>query len=67
MPEPELFHRAEDELGITGMLCRPWALDTNITSAEQAGEALPAEAYAEPIERFADEVRPSLPAGIGSI
>ena len=56
MPEPEVFHRAEDELGITGMLCRPWALDTNITSAEQAGEALPVEAYAESIERFADEV-----------
>jgi probable F420-dependent oxidoreductase len=53
MPEPELFHRAESELGITGMLCRPWALDTNITNAEQAGSPLPTDAYRESIERFA--------------
>ncbi len=56
MPEPELFQRAQRELGITGMLCRPWALDTNITRADQEGAALPAEAYRESIERFAADI-----------
>jgi probable F420-dependent oxidoreductase len=41
MPEPDLFKRAEEELGITGTLCRPWALDADVHAIEKfAGEIL---------------------------
>ena len=56
MPEPELFERAESELGITATLCRPWALDPDIRRLEADGGAPPAEAYRESIERFAADV-----------
>jgi probable F420-dependent oxidoreductase len=56
MPEPELFERAETELGITATLCRPWVLDPEITRMESAGTVPPAEAYRESIERFAVDV-----------
>jgi probable F420-dependent oxidoreductase len=56
MPEPELFERAESELGITATLCRPWALDPEIRRLEADGGAPPAEAYRESIERFAADV-----------
>jgi len=56
MPEPELFERAEAELGITATLCQPWALDAGIQRMKGEGITPPAEAYRESIERFATDV-----------
>lgn len=56
MPEPDLFERAEAELGITATLCQPWALDAEIRRMKADGATVPAEAYRESIERFAAEV-----------
>jgi probable F420-dependent oxidoreductase len=56
MPEPELFERAEVELGITATLCRPWVFDPEIARMEAEGTVPPAEAYRESIERFAGDV-----------
>jgi probable F420-dependent oxidoreductase len=56
MPEADLFKRAEEELGMTGTLCLPWALDATINAMKAAGETPKAEDYLPSIEKFAGEI-----------
>jgi hypothetical protein len=52
-PSPDLYRRAE-ELGITGVMCAPWAGHDDIHTGDHEGLKHPAERYREPIERFAE-------------
>jgi probable F420-dependent oxidoreductase len=56
MPEADMFKRAEEELGVTGTLCRPWALDPEINAMQAAGQTPRAEDYLPSIEKFAGEI-----------
>jgi probable F420-dependent oxidoreductase len=56
MPEPDLFRRAEEELGITGTLCVPWALDRDVAAPPPEGTRRSPEVYRPSIERFAADV-----------
>ena len=56
MPTPDLFKRAEEELGLTGTLCMPWALDQNVSKGDMAGLARSAEVFRPSIEQFAADV-----------
>ena len=56
LPTPDLFHRAESELGITDTLCLPWVLDPNLTEAERNGQVSDVEVYRPAVEKFATEV-----------
>ena len=49
-PSADLYRRAEDTLGITGLLCTPWA------GAVRAGPSESAERYRTAINRFAEEI-----------
>jgi probable F420-dependent oxidoreductase len=55
MPSPDTYKRAED-IGITGTMCVPWAMDQNISKGDRTGLLQPAEAYRPSIERFATDV-----------
>ncbi|MFI5718644.1 TIGR03619 family F420-dependent LLM class oxidoreductase [Nocardia sp. NPDC051750] len=59
-PTVETFTRAED-LGVTAVMCRPWATTDGIASGAHHGLELPAERYREPIERFAENVLAKIP------
>ena len=56
LPTPELFQRAEAELGITDTLCLPWVMDPNLTDDERNGRVDDVEVYRPSVERFATEV-----------
>jgi probable F420-dependent oxidoreductase len=56
MPEPDLYRRAEEVLGITGTLCMPWALDHDVARGNAEGLDLPPEVYRPSIERFASDI-----------
>ena len=56
MPSVDIYKRAEDELGVTGMLCMPWAMMDKVSTGAHAGLRERAKAYQEPIERFAEEI-----------
>jgi probable F420-dependent oxidoreductase len=56
MPTPELFKRAEEELGLTATLCMPWALDQNVSKGEMKGLTRSAEVFRPSIEQFATDV-----------
>lgn len=56
MPTPDLFKQAEEELGITGTLCMPWALDQNVSKGDMAGLTRSAEVFRPSIEQFAVDV-----------
>ena len=56
MPTPDLFKRAEEELGLTGTLCMPWALDQNVSKGDMTGLARSAEVFRPSIEQFAADV-----------
>ena len=56
MPDPELYQRAERELGVTGTMCMPWILDGDLARARESGITPPTEAYRESIERFAKDI-----------
>ncbi len=49
-PSVELFQRAEAELGVTGVVCMPWAM------RQFAGEARTPTMMAEEIARFAESI-----------
>ena len=55
-PSVDVYRRAEEELGVTGMLCLPWANIENVSSGSHGGLRERAKAYKEPIDRFADEI-----------
>ena len=56
MPTPELFKRAEEEMGLTGTLCMPWALDQNVSKGDMGGLTRSAEVFRPSIEQFAADV-----------
>ncbi len=49
MPDVDLYRRAEDELGVTGLMCMPWAL------RHYSGQPLTHQGLADDIARFADQ------------
>ena len=56
LPAPDLYRRAEEELGITGTMCMPWALDQNVSKGEMSGLTQSADVYRPSIEKFAEEI-----------
>lgn len=54
-PSVELFKRAED-LGVTAVMCSPWAGADDVTAGAHEGFTLEAERYRAPIERFAETI-----------
>ncbi len=54
-PSPDLVKRAED-VGITALMCSPWATVGDITPGAHESLRLDAERYRRPIERFAETV-----------
>ena len=56
LPEPDLYKRAEEQLGITGTLCMPWAMDQNVSKGQMEGLTLAADVYRPSIEQFAVDV-----------
>lgn len=56
MPTPDLFKRAEEEMGLTGALCMPWALDQNVAKGNMNGLTRSAEVFRPSIEQFAADV-----------
>ncbi len=55
MPSVDTYRRAEEELGITGMMCMPWAMG-NVNKGDRRGLDDVAEAYKGYIDKFAEEV-----------
>lgn len=55
MPSVDMYRRAEEELGITGTMCMPWAMG-NPSKGEHAGLKERAEAYRPFIEQFATDI-----------
>lgn len=55
VPSVDLYRRAEEELGITGTMCVPWALGNTMEGDHRGLDAV-AALYREPIERFAEEI-----------
>ena len=56
IPTPELFKRAEEELGLTATLCMPWALDQDVYKGDRSGLTRSAEVFRPSIEQFATDV-----------
>jgi probable F420-dependent oxidoreductase len=54
-PSPDLYRRAED-VGITGVMCSPWAGVEDINRGAHDALQRPAERYRAPIDRFAEEI-----------
>ena len=56
IPSVDLYRRAEEELGVTGMMCMPWAGMEEVSSGQHAGLKETAERYRDPINRFAEQI-----------
>jgi probable F420-dependent oxidoreductase len=61
VPSVDLYQRAEEELGITGMLCMPWAGTEHVDQGQAHQRKVSArkeslERYRSAIARFADEI-----------
>jgi probable F420-dependent oxidoreductase len=56
VPSPELYQRAEEELGVAGTMCMPWAGMESISAGDHAGLQQSAERYRGPIEEFAEAI-----------
>ncbi|MGW5071852.1 TIGR03619 family F420-dependent LLM class oxidoreductase [Rhodococcus sp. NPDC004095] len=54
-PSPDLYRRAED-IGVTSVMCNPWANWELTHSGDHDHLRAPAEQYRAPIEKFADEI-----------
>jgi probable F420-dependent oxidoreductase len=54
-PSVEVYQRAE-ELGITGIMCAPWASAADINAGDHDGLKLAADRYRAPIEQFAEQI-----------
>jgi hypothetical protein len=55
MPTADLYKRAEEEMGMTGTLCMPWALG-NPSAGDHAGLEEMASAFKPYIEDFATNI-----------
>ena len=56
VPDPDVYKRAEAEIGLTGTMCMPWILDGDIAHMREEGAQPSVEAYRPSIERFAEEI-----------
>lgn len=56
VPSPDLYKRAEDELGVTATMTMPWAGMQDISSGDHTGLTESADRYRAPIQRFAEEI-----------
>jgi probable F420-dependent oxidoreductase len=54
-PDVDLYRRAEERLGITGVLCTPWAGTDKVSPGHHGGKE-PAERYRTAINRFAEQI-----------
>jgi alkanesulfonate monooxygenase SsuD/methylene tetrahydromethanopterin reductase-like flavin-dependent oxidoreductase (luciferase family) len=54
-PSVDIYRRAGEELGITGMMCMPWAMG-NVNTGDRRNLNDVASAYQSSIDRFAEEV-----------
>lgn len=55
LPSVEMFRRAED-IGVTAVMCSPWAMADDVATGAHDGFKLAADRYREPIERFAENI-----------
>ena len=55
VPSVDLFKRAED-IGVTAVMCSPWAMADDVASGAHDGFKLTADRYRAPIERFAEDI-----------
>jgi hypothetical protein len=55
-PEVDLYRRAEEHLGVTGMLCVLWDANQQPTSGQAASDTDLVGRYQIPIERFAEDI-----------
>jgi len=55
VPSADMFRRAED-IGVTAVMCSPWAMADDVASGAHDGFKLSAERYRAPIERFAETI-----------
>ena len=55
MPDVDLYKRAGEELGITGMMCMPWALG-NVSKGDRRNLTAVAETYKSYIDDFAEKI-----------
>lgn len=54
-PDVDLYRRAEEKLGLTGLLCTPWAgMEPN--SPDRPGRGESAERYRAAVNRFAEQI-----------
>jgi len=56
VPSPDLYKRAEEELGVTATMTMPWAGMQDISSGDHTGLTESADRYRAPIERFAEDI-----------
>ncbi|MCU1400290.1 MAG: rutA 1 [Acidimicrobiales bacterium] len=54
-PSVEIYRRAGEELGITGMICMPWSVG-NVNTGDRRNLDDVAAAYQPSIDRFAEEI-----------
>jgi hypothetical protein len=55
-PEVDLYRRAEEQLGATGMPCVPWDANHQPNSGRAASDTDLVGRYQIPIERFAEDI-----------
>ena len=55
LPSPDLYRRAEEDLGMTGTMCMPWALG-NVSKGDRRGLGEVASAYKGYIDDFAERI-----------
>ena len=55
MPSVDIYRRAEDELGITGTICMPWAMG-NVSKGDRRNLNEVSKAYQSHIDRFAETI-----------
>ena len=55
MPSLDIYRRAEEELGITGTICMPWAMG-NVSAGDRRNLNEVAAAYKGYIDQFATDI-----------
>ena len=55
LPSPDLYRRAEEELGMTGTMCMPWAMG-NVSKGDRRGLEEVAATYKGFIDDFAERI-----------
>ena len=56
VPSADLYKRAEEELGVAGTMCMPWAGMESISTGDHSALQQSAERYRGPIEEFAEAI-----------